>query len=87
MEETGRREGAGEKLAAGLKGGFYHEKGVKLGYIPTRRNVQRRRGEKLSGKKIKETIGAWGAELTDIGDGTAEGLLVDEGELPGIIEK
>ena len=63
------------------------KKGVKLGYIPTRRNVFSADEARSYRAKIKETIGAWGAELTDIGDVTAEGLLLDEGELPGIIEK
>ena len=38
-------------------------------------------------KKIKETIRSWGAELVDIDDITAEGLLVNESELAEIVKK
>ena len=63
------------------------KKTVKLGYIPTRRNVFSAEEAREFRKKIKETIRSWGAELVDIDDITAEGLLVNESELAEIVKK
>ena len=80
--------GEGEKPAAGLKGGFYHEKRVKLGYIPTRRNVSAPTRREAIGQKNQGNHRRLGSGINGYRRcGTAEGPLVDEGELPGIIEK
>jgi len=60
---------------------------IKIGFLPTRRNVFSIAEAHRYKKLILEKIKSQGAELVDIDDITREGLLFDEKELPQIIEK
>ncbi len=60
---------------------------VKIGYLPTRRNVFSKDEARRYRQLVLETIKPLGAELIDIDDINSEGLLFDERELPAIIAK
>ena len=60
---------------------------VRIGFLPTRRNVFSKEEAQRYKKLIMEKIMPLGAQLVDIEDITREGLLFDEKELPLVIEK
>lgn len=60
---------------------------IKIGYVPTRRDVFSAAEARRYRSEIKEKIKDWGAALVDIDDLNEEGLLVNEKELASIIEK
>lgn len=62
-------------------------KRVKIGYIPTRRNVFSKEEAQRHRVITKQMIERLGADLVDIDDINLEGLLIEEKELPKIIAK
>lgn len=60
---------------------------IKIGYIPTRRNVFDKDEAQRYHKLTLETIQGMGAEVIDINEFNTEGLLFQESDLSAIIEK
>ncbi|NLB79589.1 MAG: fucose isomerase, partial [Clostridiaceae bacterium] len=60
---------------------------IKIGYIPTRRNVFDRNEALRYNQLIHDAIGGLGAEVVDISDTNDEGLLFQEKDLSAVIDK
>jgi L-fucose isomerase-like protein len=60
---------------------------ITLGYAPTRRSIFSAPDARKYRALIREKLAEFGVEIIDIDDINREGLLYDEADIPGIIEK